>query len=319
MAETVDQGAKHEVYERLHATPEFADLRRRYRSFAFPCTVAFLSWYLLYVVMSNWAHDFMAHQLFGHVNVALVFGLLQFLTTFALARLYARHANRNLDPIAENLREPFERRDRSRGSRRPRPEGGHRMSTQALTTILFLGVVLVTVGITFWASRRTPVRPTSTPAAAPSPASRTARGQRRLHVRRFLPRHLRRSPHGYDGFLYSIGSSSPGSWRSCSSPSCSATRAATRWPTSWPTGCASARPYSGRDLDRRRLDLLPARPDGRRGCAVTLLLGVTSEAREGLAIVGVGLLMIFYVTVGGMKGTTWVQIVKAVLLMGGTC
>ncbi len=28
--------------------------------------------------------------------------------------------------------------------------------------------------------------------------------------------------------------------------------------------------------------------------------------------------MIFYVTVGGMKGTTWVQIVKAVLLMGGT-
>ena len=35
-------------------------------------------------------------------------------------------------------------------------------------------------------------------------------------------------------------------------------------------------------------------------------------------IVGVGLLMIFYVVVGGMKGTTWVQIVKAVLLMTGT-
>ena len=37
-----------------------------------------------------------------------------------------------------------------------------------------------------------------------------------------------------------------------------------------------------------------------------------------MTIVGVGLLMVFYVTVGGMKGTTWVQIVKAVLLMGGT-
>ena len=37
-----------------------------------------------------------------------------------------------------------------------------------------------------------------------------------------------------------------------------------------------------------------------------------------MTIVGVGMLMIFYVTVGGMKGTTWVQIVKAVLLMGGT-
>ena len=35
-------------------------------------------------------------------------------------------------------------------------------------------------------------------------------------------------------------------------------------------------------------------------------------------IVGVGVLMIFYVVVGGMKGTTWVQIVKAVLLMAGT-
>ena len=37
-----------------------------------------------------------------------------------------------------------------------------------------------------------------------------------------------------------------------------------------------------------------------------------------MTIVGVGLLMIFYVTVGGMKGTTWVQIIKAVLLMTGS-
>ncbi len=54
------------------------------------------------------------------------------------------------------------------------------------------------------------------------------------------------------------------------------------------------------------------------GSLVALLLGVDSEALKNLTIVGVGLLMIFYVTVGGMKGTTWVQIVKAVLLMGGT-
>jgi len=54
------------------------------------------------------------------------------------------------------------------------------------------------------------------------------------------------------------------------------------------------------------------------GALVTLLLGVTSESAKAWVIVGVGLLMIFYVVVGGMKGTTWVQIVKAVLLMGGT-
>ncbi len=43
-----------------------------------------------------------------------------------------------------------------------------------------------------------------------------------------------------------------------------------------------------------------------------------SEALKALTIVDVGMLMVFYVTVGGMKGTTWVQIVKAVLLTTGT-
>jgi uncharacterized membrane protein (DUF485 family) len=95
------------VYEELHATPEFSDLRRRYRSFAFPATVAFLVWYLLYVILSNWAGDFMGTKVVGNINVALVFGLLQFLTTFALAWLYARHANKNFDPIAEELEGRF--------------------------------------------------------------------------------------------------------------------------------------------------------------------------------------------------------------------
>ena len=43
------------MYESLHATDEFRELRRRYRGFAIPWTIAFLVWYLLYVVMSNWA------------------------------------------------------------------------------------------------------------------------------------------------------------------------------------------------------------------------------------------------------------------------
>ena len=44
----------------------------------------------------------------------------------------------------------------------------------------------------------------------------------------------------------------------------------------------------------------------------------TARGVKNLTIIGVGALMIFYVTVGGMKGTTWVQIVKAVLLMAGS-
>jgi cation/acetate symporter len=54
------------------------------------------------------------------------------------------------------------------------------------------------------------------------------------------------------------------------------------------------------------------------GTLVALLLGVDSGMVKDLTIAGVGLLMIFYVTLGGMKGTSWVQIVKAMLLMGGT-
>ncbi|KAJ1684652.1 hypothetical protein LUZ63_020407 [Rhynchospora breviuscula] len=54
------------------------------------------------------------------------------------------------------------------------------------------------------------------------------------------------------------------------------------------------------------------------GSLVALLLNVESDGLKNLTIVGVGVLMIFYVTVGGMKGTTYVQIVKAVLLMIGT-
>ncbi len=44
--------------------------------------------------MSNWATDFMSTQVVGNVNVALVFGLLQFATTFLLAVCTARYSNR---------------------------------------------------------------------------------------------------------------------------------------------------------------------------------------------------------------------------------
>ncbi|WP_424214432.1 solute symporter family protein [Streptomyces sp. BI20] len=54
------------------------------------------------------------------------------------------------------------------------------------------------------------------------------------------------------------------------------------------------------------------------GVLVSLLLGITSEAGQIGVVALVGVLMIAYVTIGGMKGTTWVQMVKAVLLIAGT-
>jgi cation/acetate symporter len=53
------------------------------------------------------------------------------------------------------------------------------------------------------------------------------------------------------------------------------------------------------------------------GGLVALLLGVTGTQAQGLVIAVVGALMILYVLIGGMKGTTWVQIIKAVLLILG--
>jgi uncharacterized membrane protein (DUF485 family) len=107
-SETHEQAARHDpVYDRLHESSEFTELRRRYRGFVFPATAAFLAWYLLYVCMSNWAGDFMAIKVVGNINVALIFGLLQFVTTFGLAWLYSRFSNARLDPLARNLEQAY--------------------------------------------------------------------------------------------------------------------------------------------------------------------------------------------------------------------
>ena len=104
----VHQTSAHPLYLELHETAEFVELRRKFRGFVIPATIAFMSWYLLYVVMSNWAHDFMSTKVVGNINVALVFGLLQFVTTFLITTLYVRYANKHLDPAAERIRERIE-------------------------------------------------------------------------------------------------------------------------------------------------------------------------------------------------------------------
>jgi len=93
------------AYTRMEADPRFRELRRRFRNFAFPWTVAFLAWYLLYVLLSAYARDFMDTKVVGHLNVAFFFGLSQFVTTFLIAWLYSRYADRRLDPLAQELYE----------------------------------------------------------------------------------------------------------------------------------------------------------------------------------------------------------------------
>ena len=99
-----DHAERHDpIYDKLSATPEFRELKKRHTSFVLPATIAFLAWYLLYVVMSMWAHDFMSKQVVGNINVALIFGLLQFATTFLIAWLYARYMTAKVDPLAREI------------------------------------------------------------------------------------------------------------------------------------------------------------------------------------------------------------------------
>ncbi|MCF6378015.1 cation acetate symporter [Nocardioides KLBMP 9356] len=192
---------------------------------------------------------------------------------------------------------------------------------QILTTVLFLGVVALTVGITIWASRN------SSGAADHYAGGRgfsgfqngLAIGGDYMSAASFLGISGAIALSGYDGFLYSIG-----------------------FLVAWLVALllvAEVLRNSGRytmaDQLAYRMKQKPVRMAAATstvvvsifyllaqmvgaGALVALLLGVSSDGLKNLTIFFVGALMIFYVTVGGMKGTTWVQIVKAVLLMAGS-
>lgn len=192
---------------------------------------------------------------------------------------------------------------------------------QALTASLFLLVVLLTVGITFWASRNTKT------AADYYAGGRSFSGVQNgfaiggdyMSAASFLGISGAIALSGYDGFLYSIG-----------------------FLVAWLVALllvAELLRNSGRftmaDQLAYRMRQTPVRTAAATstiivsifyllaqmvgaGALVSLLLGVDSQAAKNITIAAVGVLMIFYVVIGGMKGTTWVQIVKAVLLMGGT-
>jgi uncharacterized membrane protein (DUF485 family) len=98
-----------EVWAKTQASPEFQDLRKRFRNFAFPLTVAFLVWYFLYVGLTAFARDFVAIQVFGNINIAFLLGIGQFATTFLIMWLYERHSTKSLDGPSEALKAKVEK------------------------------------------------------------------------------------------------------------------------------------------------------------------------------------------------------------------
>ena len=96
-------------YEEMRRSPEFTALRARWRRYIFTMSGLFLAWFLVYVLLADFAPSVVNTRL-GDTNmtVGLLLGLLQFVSTFVIAVAYARYAEKNLDPTAAELRSRVE-------------------------------------------------------------------------------------------------------------------------------------------------------------------------------------------------------------------
>lgn len=104
-------GPELSTYRDVQLTADFTELRRRFRRFVFPMTGLFLAWYFLYVLLADYAPGFMSTKVFGNINIALLMGLGQFVSTFVITMVYARWADKEFDPEAERLRAEIEGAD----------------------------------------------------------------------------------------------------------------------------------------------------------------------------------------------------------------
>ncbi|MFI6038252.1 DUF485 domain-containing protein [Streptomyces sp. NPDC051315] len=93
-----------QVYLEVQRSAAFQEVRSRYRRFVVPAVAGFFLWYVGYVVTATTAPGLMARPVAGAVNVALLAGLGQFLSTFLLTWAYARHARLRRDRAALDVR-----------------------------------------------------------------------------------------------------------------------------------------------------------------------------------------------------------------------
>ncbi|NKE56402.1 DUF485 domain-containing protein [Lentzea sp. PSKA42] len=89
----------------IQQTDEFRSLRRRLTMFIFPMTVLFLASYLTFVLLSAYARDIVSIKVIGLINLGILLGLGQFVTSIIITLGYARYAKRRLDPQRKLLAE----------------------------------------------------------------------------------------------------------------------------------------------------------------------------------------------------------------------
>src|SRR5438445_6462002 len=89
----------------LEETDEFKQLTRSRLRFVLPATIFFLVYYFLLPLGNGLAPDFMRTNVIGHINIAYLFALSQFVVAWLLAWFYIRRANNVFDRLAAAVRE----------------------------------------------------------------------------------------------------------------------------------------------------------------------------------------------------------------------
>ncbi|GLV93674.1 membrane protein [Streptomyces lavendulae subsp. lavendulae] len=112
-----------DIYLEVQRSAAFQEVRSRYRRFVVPATAGFFLWYVAYVVAATAAPGLMARPVLGAVNVAMLAGLGQFLSTFLLTWAYARHARLRRDRAALDLRWTVFEQERGQERTRARRAG----------------------------------------------------------------------------------------------------------------------------------------------------------------------------------------------------
>ena len=92
-------------WEGLEETPEFKDLVRARWRFVVPATVFFLAYYFALPLSNGLFPSVMRTEVIGHINLAYLFALSQFVMAWLLAYFYIRQATRVFDPLAEKVRQ----------------------------------------------------------------------------------------------------------------------------------------------------------------------------------------------------------------------
>lgn len=103
-----DTGPTEEQFIAVADSEEFRELRGTFRGFVFPLFIAFIVWYVAYIVTATFFPDFVQIKVWGNINVGMALGAAQYVTTALVTWAYIRFADNKLDPASARIREMME-------------------------------------------------------------------------------------------------------------------------------------------------------------------------------------------------------------------